>query len=52
MFFIFISAIIKTDSNESLDHRGGGGAPIRDSNGKTVTLLSNKWKEEELVIHN
>lgn len=41
-------AVIKTSSDESLDFRGGGGAPIRDSNGNFVAAVSGKLSNEEM----
>ena len=41
--------MIKTQSDESLDQRGGGGAPIRDSNGAPITNTHGRWQEEEYV---
>ena len=41
--------MIKTTSDESLDVRGGGGAPIRDSNGNFVAAVNGKLSHEEMV---
>lgn len=44
----FFAAVFKSESNESLKGRGGGGAPVRDADGR---LLANfhTWKESEFV---
>lgn len=42
---------MKTDSDESLTDRGGGGAPLRDESGNLLTNVVGKFQSDSLVRH-